>query len=119
MVVRPSAVVRVTADCPLIDPGVVRQALELYQRRAGALVYVGFDSSYPDGLDVEVIAFAALEQAWREARLASEREHVTPFIWKQPDRFPQDRVRYPQDLSAQRWNELPEGRPHIGVVIDY
>ncbi len=102
-------IVRVTADCPLIDSGVVGQALELCRRRAGEVVYIGFDPSYPDGLDVEVIALGALEQAWREAKLASEREHVTPFIWKQADRFPQDRMRHHEDLSAQRWTvDRPE-----------
>lgn len=96
-------VVRVTADCPLIDPGVVSRAVAMYTEADGALAYVGFDTSFPDGLDVEVIALSALETAWREARLPSEREHVTPFIWKQPQRFPQDRIRNDTDLSDQRW----------------
>lgn len=96
-------VVRVTADCPLIDPEIVGRALNLYASGQGRLLYVGFDNSFPDGLDVEVIALAALQTAWREAHLVSEREHVTPFIWKHPERFPQDRIRNYRDLSDQRW----------------
>ena len=96
-------ILRVTSDCPLVDPAIVRQALELFEAGRDEIVYVGFDPSFPDGLDVEVIAFEALEAAWREARLSSEREHVTPFIWKQPDRFPQDRIRNGTTASEERW----------------
>jgi spore coat polysaccharide biosynthesis protein SpsF len=100
---RAGPVVRVTSDCPLIDPEIVQRAISLYARSEGRLQYVGFDPSFPDGLDVEVFAFDALETAWREAKLPSEREHVTPFIHQHPDRFPQDKIRHTEDLSAQRW----------------
>lgn len=75
-------VVRLTADCPLIDPmlidKVVRHAVD------NDLDYCSntMDPKYPDGQDVEVIKYSALENAWREAKLLSEREHVTPYIWK-------------------------------------
>lgn len=97
-------VLRVTSDCPLTDPAVVGQALELFEARRDEIVYVGFDSSFPEGLDIEVIAFSALESAWREARLRSDREHVTPFIWKQPERFPQDRIRNGTTPSGEHWS---------------
>ncbi len=57
----------------------------------------------PVGLDTEVFSFAALERAWREATLASDREHVTPYIWRQPDRFRLASVTHTVDLSAHRW----------------
>jgi len=102
-------IVRVTADCPFVDPAIVRRALDIFEAGGGNIVYVGFDRRFPDGLDVEVVAFDALEIAWREAKLPSEREHVTPFIWKQPKRFPQDRVSSDSDLSAERWTvDRPE-----------
>jgi glutamate-1-semialdehyde aminotransferase/spore coat polysaccharide biosynthesis protein SpsF (cytidylyltransferase family) len=96
-------IVRVTSDCPLVDPAIVGRALDMFEAGRDNIVYVGSDPRLPDGLDVEVVAFEALETAWREAKLPSEREHVTPFIWKQPERFPQDRVSSPRDLSHERW----------------
>lgn len=79
------AVVRFTADCPLIDPGISAAVIEGFA--AGDFDYVSLAGDFPDGLDTEVIGRAALEIAWQEAKLPSEREHVTPFIWKNPDRF--------------------------------
>lgn len=78
---KPDFVVRLTSDCPLIDPevidGVVQFAID------GGYDYARTDpSSFPDGLDTEVMTFAALERAFKEADLTSEREHVTPYIWK-------------------------------------
>jgi glutamate-1-semialdehyde 2,1-aminomutase/spore coat polysaccharide biosynthesis protein SpsF len=74
------AVVRITADCPLIDPVVIDRVIAQFQE--GNVDYVSntMRYTYPDGLDTEVISFGALEQAWREARKASEREHVTPYL---------------------------------------
>jgi glutamate-1-semialdehyde 2,1-aminomutase/spore coat polysaccharide biosynthesis protein SpsF len=76
----PTAVVRITADCPLIDPEVIDRVVET--RAAGSLDYASntLCYTYPDGLDVEVFTFAALERAWKEARKPSEREHVTPYL---------------------------------------
>jgi glutamate-1-semialdehyde aminotransferase/spore coat polysaccharide biosynthesis protein SpsF (cytidylyltransferase family) len=73
-------VVRITADCPLIDPAVIDKVVARFEcgdcdYASNALRY-----TYPDGLDTEVFSFAALEQAWREARKPSEREHVTPYL---------------------------------------
>jgi spore coat polysaccharide biosynthesis protein SpsF len=59
--------------------------------------------TFPDGLDTEVFSFAALGQAWREASLTSEREHVTSYIWKNPDRFRLANVANTIDLSALGW----------------
>ena len=98
-------VVRLTGDCPFHDPRVVDAVVAAYLEDGGVHAYVNnvIPPTYPDGLDVEVFPFAALERAWRQARLASEREHVTPFIWKDPARFPQKVVRHPRDLSGLRW----------------
>ena len=100
-----STIVRVTPDCPLLDPQVSGQVLGLFLRAQGALDYVSNSHplTFPDGLDTEVFSFAALEKAWREARLKSEREHVTPFICKQPAVFRLANVKNDEDLSAQRW----------------
>lgn len=78
---KPDYVVRLTSDCPLIDPSVidyiVKYAID------NDYDYVRTDpSSFPDGLDTEVMKFSALERAYKEANMTSEREHVTPYIWK-------------------------------------
>jgi glutamate-1-semialdehyde 2,1-aminomutase/spore coat polysaccharide biosynthesis protein SpsF len=72
--------VRITADCPLIDPDVIDAVIRKYQ--AGDFDYVSnaMYYTYPDGLDTEVFSFAALQRAWREAAKPSEREHVTPYL---------------------------------------
>lgn len=73
-------VVRITADCPLIDPEVIDRVIRRFQR--GDLDYASnaMVRSYPDGLDTEVFSFSALERAWHEATKTSEREHVTPYL---------------------------------------
>jgi len=75
-----SQVVRITADCPLIDPELIDRVVRRFQR--GDLDYASnaMVRSYPDGLDTEVFSFAALERAWHEATKTSEREHVTPYL---------------------------------------
>jgi spore coat polysaccharide biosynthesis protein SpsF len=98
-----SAVVRVTGDCPLIDPDIVDDVVGLF--RTGNYDYASnvHPPTYPDGLDVEVVSLAALERAHREAVLLSEREHVTPFIWKHEHVFRIGNLRAPRDLSSLRW----------------
>ena len=97
------AVVRITADCPMIDPTVLDEIVEAYQQTGCDYVSNTLTRTYPDGLDVEVFSFKALEKAWQEARLASEREHVTPYIWKNQDRFKIHHVKGKMDQSSQRW----------------
>ena len=91
-------VVRVTGDCPLIDPGVMDRVIQAYL--AGGHDYVSntIRYTYPDGLDVEVCSFAALERAWKEAHLPSEREHVTSYM-RTSGHFRTSNVEGPEDLS--------------------
>jgi spore coat polysaccharide biosynthesis protein SpsF len=100
------AVVRIGGDCPLLDPLVSGRVVERFVRASGRFDYVSnvHPPTYPDGLDTEVMSAAALEAAGREAQLPSEREHVTPYIWERPERFPSDNERNEgDDLSALRW----------------
>ncbi len=94
-------VVRVTSDCPLIDPALVDKAIKKFAE--GGYDHVSVDSSYPDGLDAEVFSFEALKKAHEQAALASEREHVTPYIWKNTHIFRLGKIVSPEDLSAMRW----------------
>ena len=96
------AVVRVTADCPLLDPRVSSMVVDRF--RSGGVDYVSniHPPTYPDGYDTEIVSAAALDAAWREARDPYEREHVTPFIWQRPDRFRIANVAAAENRSSWR-----------------
>jgi spore coat polysaccharide biosynthesis protein SpsF len=96
-------VVRITADCPLHDPRVIDTIVSHFDPARADYVSNTVKRTYPDGLDTEVFSLAALERAWQEATWTSEREHVTPYIWKHPELFRLDQVTQPADLSALRW----------------
>jgi spore coat polysaccharide biosynthesis protein SpsF len=97
-------IVRVTADDPFKDPEVTDRVIETFLSRQ-PLDYCGntVEPTYPEGLDIEVFSFQALNRAWREAIRASDREHVTPYIWRQPDLFRCASVKLGRDLSRLRW----------------
>ena len=99
------AILRVTGDCPLLDPLVVRRVLDAYVRSGGMVDYVSNVNppTYPDGLDTEIFSRHALERAWREAWLPSDREHVTTYIRDRPVQFRVANVATHEDLSAHRW----------------
>jgi spore coat polysaccharide biosynthesis protein SpsF len=112
-------VVRITADCPLLDPTVVDRVVLDYLDNDCDYASNTIERTYPDGLDTEVFSFAALERAWHQAKLLSEREHVTPYIWKHPDLFKLRQVTQPQDLSALRWTvDEPEDMEFARRVYD-
>lgn len=97
-------IVRITADDPFKDPQVI-DSIVAYLLAHSELDYVSntIEPTFPEGLDVEAFTFGALERAWNEAQLLSEREHVTPYIWKHPDRFSIVNIRHSTNLSALRW----------------
>lgn len=102
-------VVRITADCPLIDPQVIDLVVSKYLEGNTDYASNTLERSYPTGLDTEVFSYAALERAWREATWRSEREHVTPYIRKHPEYFRLRNVSYESDLSAMPWTvDRPE-----------
>jgi len=74
------AVVRVTADCPLIDPEVVDKVVERYEKGDCDYACNVLRYTYPDGLDTEVFSFTSLERSWREAKNPADREHVTLYL---------------------------------------
>ena len=97
-------IVRLTADCPLIDPAVVDEIVEAFLAK-----YPGIDfasnvkpATFPDGMDTEVFSFAALERAWKETKNPLEREHVTPYFYDVPGRFRTFNVEAEQDFSSYR-----------------
>lgn len=78
----PDYVVRLTSDCPLIDPNVIDQVIDACLKTNSDYASNVLIPTFPDGMDVEVFKFSALEQAFKEATLTSDREHVTPYIWR-------------------------------------
>ena len=96
-------IVRITADCPLIDPEVIDQVIAAFLSSGADYVSNVNPPTFPDGLDVEVFSFSALRIAWREAALQSEREHVTPYLRNHPEKFSAHNVTHSTDLSALRW----------------
>lgn len=98
-------VIRLTGDCPLMDPAVIDRVIAHFQEAEGSIDYSSTPNNYPEGLDTEIFTFAALEEAVREAKLPSEREHVTPYIKNHPERFVSDSWREGEgDHSTMHWS---------------
>jgi spore coat polysaccharide biosynthesis protein SpsF len=99
----PEYVVRLTGDCPLIDHKVIDAVIAHCVDGDFDYVSNALTPTFPDGLDTEVIKFDALVKAWQKAKLISEREHVTPFIYNHPEQFKIGQFKNPIDLSHLRW----------------
>jgi spore coat polysaccharide biosynthesis protein SpsF len=82
-------VVKIPSDCPLIDPEVIDKVIMYYINNQDKFDFVSnlHPATYPDGNDVEVMRFDTLNNAWKDAEKPLEREHTTPFIWENPDKF--------------------------------
>src|SRR3546814_6034329 len=96
--------VRLTGDCPLTDPELIDAVVGVFRDAEPAVDYAtnSFPRTWPIGLDVEVAAMAALRQAAAEATDPYDREHVTPFLYRQPERFRIAHHTAPRDLSGHR-----------------
>jgi spore coat polysaccharide biosynthesis protein SpsF len=105
-------VVRITSDCPLIEPEIVDRVVETFLECQPGLDYAANTlepRTYPRGLDTEVIGFDALDRAWHEDRNPAWREHVTPYIYRNPERFSLYSVSSEVDYSSLRWTvDTPE-----------
>jgi len=102
-------VVRITSDCPLIDPVLIDQVIAVYQEGGSDYVSNMLPPTWPYGMAVEVFSASALAQAHAEATQLSEREHVTPFLYAHPERYRLRNVTSPVDLSQHRWTvDTPE-----------
>jgi glutamate-1-semialdehyde aminotransferase/spore coat polysaccharide biosynthesis protein SpsF (cytidylyltransferase family) len=96
-------VVRITADCPLIDSDVIDRVVTRFQEGGTDYASNTLRYTYPDGLDTEVFSFVALEQAWSEAVKPSEREHVTPYLLGGKFRTVNVESEFPVPLGTHRW----------------
>lgn len=102
---RADTIVRITADCPLIDPEVLDDVVNFYNDNFPLYDYVSnsLKHTFPRGLDVEVFSMESLKIAKNEATEAQEREHVTLFLYRHPERFHLGNVAAAKDLSSLRW----------------
>ena len=117
---QPDVIVRLTGDCPLADPELIDQIVNKFLSSNVDYLSNCEPATYPDGLDVEVTWYKLLEQANREAELPSQREHVTPYIRKQPDRFHIENYSSSEDCSNLRWTvDEPEDFEFVSKVYEY
>jgi len=98
-----SSIVRIPSDKPLIDPNIVDHVIEIFQKNSFDYVTNFLPLTYPSGTEVEVFSMDSLKIAWENAHLSSEREHVTPYIYNNPNKFKIFNVKNSKDLSKFRW----------------
>lgn len=117
--VNPEHIVRITADCPMIDPQIIDEVIKTHLEEKADYTTNTLVPMYPDGEDVEVIKTSVLNEAWKKATLLSEREHVTPYIRKHADRFKLVNVAYQKDLTDKRWTlDEPQDYEFLKAVFD-
>jgi spore coat polysaccharide biosynthesis protein SpsF len=110
-------VVRITSDCPLIDPEVTDQTIQEFLAQRPDYASNVMVRTYPRGLDTEVVTAQALRQAWSEADQAYQRAHVTPYIYEHPEKFKLLSVTGEQDYSQHRWTvDTPEDLELMRVI---
>ncbi|WP_133511733.1 aminotransferase class III-fold pyridoxal phosphate-dependent enzyme [Candidatus Thiosymbion oneisti] len=116
---KPAAVVRITGDCPLIDPAVVDAVVGAFHADAVDYLSNTGQRTFPDGLDTEVFSFPALERASREATRPHEREHVTPYL-RESGNFSLGNYPHEEDCSAERWTvDEPEDLDVVRYVFTH
>jgi len=95
-------ILRITADCPLIDPSIIEKMIEIFENGNYDYLNNNFPQTFPDGMDVEIFTFKALKNAKNQAILPSEREHVTAFFRNNQKKFRIGNFSYGEDLSRFR-----------------
>jgi len=115
-------VVRITSDCPLVEAEIIDRAIHEFLSAYPGVDYVSntVKRTFPMGLDTEVIGMAALERAWREDDDPGRREHVTPYIWSQPEKFRIRNITGDADYSAMRWTvDTSEDLTFVRQIYDH
>lgn len=112
-------VARLTADCPVIDPGLVDQVVELHLTSGAEYTGNAFDRTYPDGLDTEIMTRETLDRLVREAETPEDREHVTYGVARRREDFNVAQLTQGIDLSHLRWTvDTPEDLAYIRRVFE-
>lgn len=114
-------VVRITSDCPLIEPEIIDRTVKGFLNCSGAdYVSNTLERTYPRGLDVEVFSFAVLKQVWEEDDNPAWREHVTPYMRRSPGTFRVFNVSSGVDYSHMRWTvDTQEDLVFVRRIYDY
>lgn len=111
-------VVRITSDCPVIDPDLCEEEINYFLENENQYDYVRLEQ-YPRGLDAEVFSFKVLEECFREATDKPDREHVTPFIYRHPERYRIKHMACDEDYSHHRWTvDTPEDFELVKRIIE-
>ena len=112
-------VVRITGDCPLIDPLLVDAVIARFLDSGADYASNVSPPTYPDGLDTEVFSYRVLDTAWNQAEAPQQREHVTPFI-HESGTFNQVNVSHAKDYSSERWTvDEPEDFEVVQRVFEH
>jgi spore coat polysaccharide biosynthesis protein SpsF len=114
-------IVRLTADCPLIDPAIIDQVVTFYINNLPEYDYVSNTEArtFPRGMDVEVFSMEALEEAWQKAKKPEEREHVTPYIYRNRKLFDIGIVMRGTNEAKRRWTvDTPEDLELITKILE-
>jgi len=119
-----NAVVKIPSDCPLIDPQIIDKVIGFFIEHSSDFDFVSnlHPATYPDGNDVEIMHFNVLEDAWKNAKRQLEREHTTPYIWENPDKFRIGNVEWETGLNYSMTHrftiDYPEDYEFIKRVYD-
>jgi spore coat polysaccharide biosynthesis protein SpsF len=117
------AIVRLTGDCPLIDPGVIDDTVSAFYQSgvdfAANRLPTPWKRTYPIGLDTEVCSFTALEKAWNEASEPYQREHALPYLYESPGRFRIRVIDHDPDYGHLRWTvDTAEDLALVRAIFD-
>ncbi|PWB52450.1 MAG: hypothetical protein C3F06_07795 [Candidatus Methanoperedenaceae archaeon] len=111
-------IVRITSDCPMIDPSIIDDVIDLHLKEKADYTSNTLKETYPDGQDVEIFTFMSLKNAWKNAKLTSEREHVTPYIRNNPE-FKLVNMECGEDMSNKRWTlDNSEDYEFIKIIFE-
>ena len=113
-------IVRVTADCPLIDPRVIDRVISHYTENQDKYDYVSncLKRTFPRGMDCEIFPMRVLKEVHEVATKEADREHVTPFIYRHPRRYHLGNVACEKDYSHYRWTvDTPEDFELVSLLM--
>lgn len=120
---RADVIVRITSDCPLIEPEIVDRVMQAFSEGQPGIDYacnVLPTRTFPRGLDTEIISFEALERAWNEDLNPRSREHVTPYIYQNDHLFQLHGIVNEVDYSHMRWTvDTPEDLEFVRCIYDH
>jgi spore coat polysaccharide biosynthesis protein SpsF len=116
----PEHIVRLTGDCPLIDPEVIDKTITYHLSGGYDYTSSALEPTFPDGMDVEIFTCEALVQARQEAQLPSHKEHVTSFIYEHPERYKLGSFNNKENLSGLRWTvDEPEDFKLVTIIYEF